>query len=365
MGRYIKKTEVKKIEELLSKAQNVLIISHTNPDGDAVGSAMAMYNYLECKAISSCVVLPNDYPDYLSFLDNKRPIIIFSKDKKSTLNAISDADLIIALDFNSLRRVNELERHILDSPATKILIDHHPFPDRAVFDLVVSSTEVSSTCELLYWLFSLLDGNKTDILTIEGVVLERPSWCSLSLDVAESLYVGMMTDTNNFANSVSSDTFLMASYLIDNGVDKEKIQNLVLGGYSESRMRLMGKLLLNKMVILEKYNAGFITLSKEDQENFNYNEGDSEGFVNLPLSIKGISISAMFTEKEDEVRISLRSSDDFSVNQFSRLHFNGGGHERAAGGRLNISFEEVADYFQDALEKSFNRCMGSSERSDY
>ncbi len=346
MRRYIKKLEAERFQKYLSQSKNVLIISHTNPDGDAVGSATAMRNYLECQGVYSTIVLPNNYPDYLSFLDNKAPIKIFSKDKISALKSIDNANLIIALDFNQLKRVDELERHVLESSAKKVLIDHHPSPESDVFDLVISNTEVSSTCELLFWLLSMLEEGKPDGLTKK-----------LTLDVSNSLYVGMMTDTNNFANSVSSATLLMASNLIDSGVDKEKIQNLVFGGFSENRMRLMGHLLLNTMVVIEKYGVGFMMLSMKDQERFNYNEGDSEGFVNLPLNIKGITMSALFTEKKDEIRLSLRSSGDLSVNKFSRLHFNGGGHERAAGGKLNIEFGEIPRYFEAALEKSYSECM--------
>lgn len=362
MRRYIKKAEAEKFEKFIVEAQNVLIISHTNPDGDAVGSTTAMRNYLKCRGVNSTVVLPNDYPEYLEFLDNKEPILIFTKNHDQVLSAIDNANLIIALDFNQLNRIDELESHILDSSAVKVLVDHHPFPDRDAFNLVISNTEVSSTCELLYWLISLLEERKSDILTIEGVVLESLSSCALSLDVANSLYVGMMTDTNNFANSVSSSTLLMASHLIDNGVDKDELQGLVFGGFRENRMRLMGHLILNRMVINNELNAGFIMLSREDKELFNYNDGDSEGFVNLPLNIKGVFISALFTENEGEVRVSLRSSNNFSVNKLSRLFFNGGGHERAAGGKLNIKFEEIPNYFITALKKGYNECMTNNEK---
>lgn len=357
MGRYIKKIEVEKFQDILDRTHNALIISHLNPDGDAVGSSMAMYNYLDGLGINCSVVLPSSYPDYLGFLDNKNPIKIFTKDSKAILDIINSADLVIALDFNQLKRVDELETHIANSSATKVLIDHHPFPVRESFDLVISNTEVSSTCELLFWLFNLMQETEKEVVESSNVLLDCGVRFNLSLDIAEPLYVGMMTDTNNFANSVSSDTLLMASRLIDLGVDKEKLQNLVFGGFSENRMRLMGHMLLNRMVVLEKYNAGFILFSKEDQERFNYNVGDSEGFVNLPLNIQGVFLSALFTEKEGEIRVSLRSTNDFSVNKFSKLHFNGGGHERAAGGRLNIKFDEVADYFEKALEQSYQNCI--------
>lgn len=352
MGRYIKKIAVEKFQNIIGQAKKVLIISHLNPDGDAVGSSMAMYNYLEELGLNCTVILPSSYPEYLGFLDNKKPIKIYSKDDESILEDVNCADLVIALDFNQLKRADELEKIIGKSNAIKVLIDHHPSPVTDPFNLVISNTEVSSTCELLFWLFSLLEEAKGE------------NKFKLSVDVAESLYLGMMTDTNNFANSVSGDTFLMASNLIGFGVDKEKLQHFVFSGFSENRMRLLGHMLLNRMQVIEKYSAGFMLFSKEDQERFNYNVGDSEGFVNLPLNIKGVFLSALFTEKEGEIRVSLRSSNNFSVNKFSRLHFNGGGHERAAGGRLNINFDEVADYFKSALEQSFDKCIGNNQSSD-
>ncbi|HBZ24949.1 MAG TPA: DHH family phosphoesterase [Rikenellaceae bacterium] len=348
MNGYINAKEAEGFKALVNSCGNILIISHTNPDGDAVGSVVAMRNYLHSKGISSTIVLPNDYPDYLEFLDDREKILIYKKDPQKIIALADSSDLIIALDFNQLQRVDELEAHILDSGAQRVLIDHHPSPDCNNFNLVISNTEVSSTCELLYWL----------ILTLEGEVSK------IEISVATPLYVGMMTDTNNFSNSVNSATFKMASDILSVGVDKESLQHKVFGGFSQKRMRLMGHILLNKMVIIEKFGAGYITISKEEQQLYDFSEGDAEGFVNLPLNIKEVNISALFTERDGQIRVSLRSVNDFSVNRFSRLHFNGGGHERAAGGKLFINFEEVGAFFERALEQSFYKCKGDVGTGD-
>jgi len=344
MNGYIKISEAEGFKTLIESCSNILIISHTNPDGDAMGSVIAMRNYLQSKGVGSTIALPNDYPDYLEFLDNREKILIYRNEPHKVISVVDSSDLIIALDFNQLQRVDELENHILDSKAKRVLIDHHPSPDRDNFDLIISSIEVSSTCELLYWL----------LLTLEKEVAK------IDISVATPLYVGMMTDTNNFSNSVNSATFKMASDLLGVGVDKESLQHSVFGGFSQKRMRLMGHILLNKMVIIEKFGAGYITISKEEQQLYGFNEGDAEGFVNLPLNIKEVNISALFTERDDQVRVSLRSVDDFSVNRLSRLYFNGGGHERAAGGKLFIKFEEVGAFFERALEQSFYKCKGDN-----
>jgi phosphoesterase RecJ-like protein len=342
MKRYIDNDSVREFRRLVTKAGNVLIISHINPDGDAVGSVSAVKSYLFAMGIHSTVILPNRYPDYLEFLDNKDPFKIYSENPGEIIKLADSADLIIAVDFNKLERVDELESHILSSKADKILIDHHPHPDRENFSLIISQTEVSSTCELLFWLFKEIEDECGKI----------------DKDVAVSLYTGMMTDTNNFSNSVSSSTFLMASDLLDRGVDKEYLQHMVFGGFSVSRMRLMGHVLLNKMVIIPDYGASYIVLTKKEMESFGFSEGDSEGFVNMPLNIKGVNIAALFTETDSHIRVSLRSADDFSVNRLSALHFNGGGHERAAGGKLYIPVEKAGEYFEKSLRESFLLCKG-------
>ncbi len=314
-----------------------------NPDGDAVGAASAMRNYLNSLGVKSKVVFPNRYPDYLAFLDDNDPFMIFSESRREVIGLIDCADLVIAVDFNKLERVDELESHILASGAQKVLIDHHPQPERESFSLIISETEVSSSCELIYWILKELQEHNGNITE----------------DVARSLYTGLMTDTNNFSNSVSASSFLMASDLLEIGVDKELLQHTVFGGFSCSRMRLMGHVLLNKMVIIPEYGAGYIVLTKKELVSYGHNEGDTEGFVNMPLNIKGVNIAALFTETDSHIRVSLRSLDDFSVNKFSMLHFNGGGHERAAGGRLYIPAEMTGDYFRKALEESFSICKAA------
>lgn len=333
MKDFFSKEQIGRLSELFSAANEVVILSHTNPDGDAIGSVVAMKRFLALEGKQSTIIIPNKHPEYLSFLDPGGEILVYKENRSRAENIIKSCDLIMALDFNQLSRIDELEQIVRESLSHKVLVDHHPSPEMGPFDIVFSETEISSNCELLYWLFNTLrDGD-------------------LPLGVAEPLYVGMMTDTNNFANSVLASTFRMASNLIDAGVDKERLQHLVFGGFSESRMRLMGYLLSERMTVLPDVEAGFIMLSKEDQERFSFAEGDSEGFVNIPLSIKGINISALFTESEGVVRVSLRSSNDFSVNKMARRFFNGGGHERASGGKLFIPFDRVADYFVESLNK--------------
>jgi phosphoesterase RecJ-like protein len=340
MKSYFNDEFVNDIIKAIDLAKNIVIITHSNPDGDAVGSVTAFEGYLSSKSKDSIIIVPNQYPDYLSFLDKGKKIHIDEVDPVKTKFYMDGADLIVALDFNQLKRVDGLELHVRASKAVKILIDHHPGPESDAFSYIVSTTEISSTCELLYWLIKKM---------------EHGSKSKMPYVVAKSLYVGMMTDTNNFSNSVSSSTFRMAYDLLEAGVDKETLQLKVFGGFSEDRMRLMGHALLNKMKIIKEYGAGFIILTKHEFDQFGYSEGDTEGFVNMPLNIKGVTISALFSEKEDHIRVSLRSSDDFSVNKFSKKYFNGAGHERAAGGKLYMSVEDVPEYFEKSLRAMLDK----------
>ncbi len=333
--------QVTRFKEYLESSENIVILSHTNPDGDAVGSLTGMRKFLSLIDKKAVMVLPDEYPEYLSFLDSHKGILIYDNNRSEVDELLKRCDMIIAVDFNQLSRIDSLEKPVAGSMAKKVLIDHHPDPQEDIFDLVISYIDMSSTSELIYRLLTAI-----------------PEFKSLvDANVAESLYVGMMTDTNNFSNSVTGSTFKMASDLLLLGVDKEALQQKVFGGFSENRMRLMGHALLNKMVIIDKFNVGYITISKEEQEHFNFVEGDSEGFVNLPLNINGIFISALFMEKDDHIRVSLRSINNFSVNKLSRIHFNGGGHLRAAGGRLYMDIDEVGSYFENALEQSFEECF--------
>ncbi|OFY38604.1 MAG: hypothetical protein A2X18_00195 [Bacteroidetes bacterium GWF2_40_14] len=340
MTDFLDKEQIDRLWCLISSARKILIISHTNPDGDAMGSVTAMKHFLASKKIDALIVVPNCYPDYLNFLDEDKDIQVYKTQKAAVDEYLSECDLIIALDFNQLNRVDDLEKILRKSDAKKILIDHHPDPEKDYFDLVISTTEISSTCELLYWSLMAME---------KSANREHPA--KIDIKTASSLYVGLMTDTNNFSNSVFGTTFQMASDLLMLGIDKEKLQHYVFGGFTESRMRLLGYLLQKKMVILPELEAGYIVLTKEEQEQFDFAEGDSEGFVNMPLNIRGVSVSALFTESADNVRVSLRSIDDFSVNDMAKNFFNGGGHERASGGKLFMPIDKVSEYFVESLKK--------------
>ena len=327
-------------EALLSEARNIVLIGHFNPDGDAVGSVTAAWHYLRSRGKQSRILLPSPYPESMAFLEpDGDKILICEQELAEARRLVAGADLIICLDLNRLARTEYLEKDILASPAKKILIDHHIAAELDRFDLSISTIDVSSTCELLFWtLLSMRD--------IAGDPQRIPLPC------AEALYVGMMTDTNNFSNSVFPGTFEMASKLIARGVDKDQMQEKVLSCYSISRTRLMGHMVKDKMVILPRHKAAYMLLSNKEKDRYHFVPGDSEGFVNLPLAIASIEISALFTENVDGkyIRVSLRSKSRINVNRLAVRFFNGGGHRNASGGRLYIPLEDVPAYFEKALD---------------
>lgn len=327
---------IDKFEKLLNESSNVAIVGHHNPDGDSVGSVTALSHFLTQLGVNSTIFLPDKYPFYLDFLNEDNIVNIYSKDD------LSSFDTIVCIDLNSLSRTDTMADSLYASSAKKILIDHHLCPKSEEFDLTISFANYSSACEILFW---IIMGHST----IGGNPFKIPK------QVLISLATGLITDTNNFSNSLFPSTFKMASVLVERGVDLQQLNRNVFSCYTVDRMRLMGELLSEALFVDEDSNAAYILLSLDLQEKFNFRPGDSEGFVNLPLQIKGIEVSALFTERSDMVRVSLRSVGDFSVNELSREFFNGGGHKNASGGKLFIPFCEVSEYFEKSIRNYINR----------
>lgn len=339
-------TDIGKFAAAIADCRRAVVVSHFKPDGDAVGSLMGCCHYLRSRGIEVIPVLPSPLAEYLGFVAPEGSgLLVYQGNESAVDAAIASADTIFCLDFNKLSRTEFLESQIAGSKARKILVDHHASQDSAEFDLVYATTEVSSTCELLFWMLMQMPDIAGDVM-------------KMSKETADALYVGMMTDTNNFANSVSPSTFEMGAMLIRRGVDKNALQFAVLNNHSESRMRMMGHLLKDKMCVLPEYGAAYMILTDEEKKEYSFKSGDSEGLVNLPLTIAGVRLSAFFTEcaAEGYVRVSLRSRPGTDVNALSMAYYNGGGHVNAAGGRLFMKPEEIPAYFLKTLEEHFGQC---------
>ncbi|MFW5820456.1 MAG: DHH family phosphoesterase [Bacteroidota bacterium] len=321
------------LREKLLESQNILILTHVNPDGDAIGSTLAMSEILKKLGKKSRVITPNDFPDFLHWMEGTENILVYFRKEKTVKKLAEKADLILCIDFSDSRRLEKAEDVIINSAAFKILIDHHPDP-AGFTDMIISDTLLGSSAEIIYHLIKDMGFEH---------LIDKP--------VAENLYTGIMTDTGNFSFASSySEIWCTVASLIKKGIDKDKIYSLVYDNYSEKRMRMMGYCLYENMDVYDDYHTAVIALSQEELERFDHKPGDTEGFVNLPFSIRGLKLSALFLEKNDHIRISLRSRGDFSVNELSRKHLNGGGHTNAAGGELKMPLKDAVEKFREILE---------------
>ncbi|MBI9066163.1 MAG: bifunctional oligoribonuclease/PAP phosphatase NrnA [Salinivirgaceae bacterium] len=325
---------VEKAQQDISQAKNIVIVSHKNPDGDAIGSGLALYHLLKNKNKNVVFVVPNQLPVYLNWMNAYAEILNFELNKEKGLEILDQADLFLMLDFNHRSRLSDMGDKIINSKAAKILIDHHPNPEE-IAELIYSRTSASSTAEMVYEfiesVFSLEDINKT---------------------IAECLFVGIMTDTGSFSyNSSNPITFGIVSNLLKREIDKDYITDKIYNNYSESRLRLLGHAINTNLRVLPEYQAAYIFLSKKDLENYNFQPGDTEGFVNYPLSIHNVVFSAIFIEKEGVTKCSFRSKGSFPANIVSKENFNGGGHINAAGGESKLGLSETINKFEEILPK--------------
>ena len=313
------------LDTLISEASCISASVHIHPDGDALGSGLALISYLKsCRGKDAVLLVPDPVPDSLSFmLENysEGDVIVAATAPGTALERIQGSDLLFCLDCSSFTRAGDLmEPYLRNSSARKVIIDHHLNPERDSFEVVFSETEVSSACELLYRILKEMPG-------IGGITEKLPRPC------LDSLLTGMTTDTNNFANSVFPSTLSMASELIAAGVDRDRILSKLYNCYRENRLRLMGYLLDENMEITPE-GVAIMILNKDIQERFDFRQGESEGFVNLPLAIKEVRMSIFLTEEDNRFRVSIRSKSGTSANKCAMRYFNGGGHEMAAGGKL-------------------------------
>lgn len=331
----IPQDQLARLSQLISDAETILITCHKSPDGDAIGSSLGLADYLRHLGKEPVVIVPDQYPDFLMWLPNTEKIIRYDKQRDKADLLFKIADLVFCLDYNAPSRVDEMEEALVSSPATRVLIDHHLNPDVPA-DLIISEPEASSTCELVFRL-----------------VWQMGAFPTLTKQFAVPIYCGMMTDTGGFTyNSSRPEIFFIISELLTKHIDKDKIYRNVYHNYSESRIRLMGYVMYEKLVYMPEYNAAYYTLTKDELKRFRFIKGDAEGLVNIPQQIKGLRLSISLredTEKDRVVWVSLRSVDNFPCNLMAEEFFNGGGHLNASGGRLNCSMDEAVKIVKDAI----------------
>ncbi len=325
-------------KNLLSTAKKAVIIPHRNPDGDAMGSTLALYHYLKNKGIESTVLSPNEFPDFLSWLPGSTTVKLYERDKASGKSILEEADLIFTLDFNAFHRTGEMEQVLITLQTPFILIDHHEAPANYAA-VTFSDTKYGSTCEMIFDFIEALG----DISFIDKTI-------------ATCLYTGIVTDSGSFKfPKTTGKTHRIVAKLIDLGVENSEIHNLLFNNNSYESLQLLGRALQN-MKVLKNHKTSYITLSQAELDRFHFKKGDTEGIVNYGLSIKGIIFTAIFIENKEEgiIKISLRSIGDFDVNELSRTHFHGGGHKNAAGGKSYLSMKETIQLFEEVVQHNPN-----------
>lgn len=327
--------ETESLRSLILSSDNIILCCHRSPDGDALGSLLGMAEFLRQQGKVPVAVVPDAYPDFLQWLPGTERIIRYDKHKSFVDGLLALADLVFCLDFNTFSRTDDMADTLAASPAKKVLVDHHLNPDIDT-ELCVSHPEACSTCELVFRL-----------------IWQLGSFDMMTRKCAVPLYCGMMTDTGGFTyNSTRPEIFFIISQLLTKGIDKDKIYRNVYNNYSEWRMRLIGYVLNEKMVVMQEERAAYFVLTRDDLKRFHYIKGDAEGLVNMPLQIKGLRLSISLrqdTEKDNLVWVSTRSVDNFPCNKLAEQYFNGGGHLNAAGGRLECSVEEAEALVRKAV----------------
>ena len=311
----------------------MVILTHFNPDADALGSSLGLARYLKKKGHSVAVITPSDYPDFIGWMPLPNEVVVFKKEKPERCQQlIKEAGTIFCLDFSSLNRINELGEMVRASTAKKVLIDHHLEPENFA-DFVQWDGTAASTAELVYQLIVQLEDKEL-----------------VDNNMADCLYAGIMTDTGGFRHSNTNyKVFQVAAELVERGANPYKVSKLIYDTNTIERLRLMGYVLSEKLQVLPEYRTAYMVLSAEELKRFSSQTGDTEGLVNYGLSIKGIKLSVMISDRKENIKLSMRSLGNFSVNEMARAHFDGGGHRNAAGGQTNLSLDQTLQKFLDLL----------------
>lgn len=338
--------DTRPLKEKLSQARQVVITTHHKPDADALGSSLAMANYLRKKGHSVQVITPSEYPEFLHWMKGNDGVLVYSNEtKQQCQDFINDAEVIFALDFSVLSRINDLGEMVRAASAYKVNVDHHLEPEDFA-DFQYWSTKAAATCELCYELILALG--------------DEPA---IDADIADCLYAGIMTDTGGFRHpNTTKNVHEIVAQLIEKGANNCQVSKNIYDKNSHERLKFIGYALSEKLVVLPELKVAYFAISDVDQKKFNTKTGDSEGLVNYALSIEGITLAGLFKEAEGGVKLSLRSIGDFPANQMATQFFNGGGHKNAAGGKVDMSLEETVKLFLEAIKSYKNQLEEECEK---
>lgn len=331
LSLYMNNIEI--FKEYLSTPRKAVILTHFKPDADALGSSLGLALYLKKRGHTANVITPSDYPDFLNWMAGNSDVLVFQKEKpKKAADLIAAADTVFCLDFSSLNRIEGLGEMVKGSSAKKVLIDHHLEPERFA-DFEQWDDKAASTAELVY-----------------DLIVELGDHSLIDSAIANNLYAGIMTDTGGFRHSnTKHKQFKVAGELVGLGADPSRVSKLIYDTNSIERLRLMGYVLSTKLQVLPEYRTAYMVLSSEELKKFSSQTGDTEGLVNYGLSIKGVRLSVMISDRKENIKLSFRSLGDFSVNDLARAHFQGGGHKNAAGGQTTLTLDQTLEKFLSLL----------------
>jgi phosphoesterase RecJ-like protein len=329
--------DLDRVSQLLAIPQKIVITTHHKPDADALGSSLALYRYLRKKGHDVLVITPSDYPPFLDWMPGQTEVLAFDKDHPNPAlpQYLKEANIIFCLDFNSLSRINDLGPWVEESPAIRIMVDHHLQPDDFA-RFKVWDTRAAATCELIFDLITLLGDHDL-----------------IDLSIAECLYAGLVTETGSFRHpSTNRTVHLIVADLLRIGVNPSRIHKLVYDNNHLNRLRFLGFVLKDKLEVLPDLHAAVICISKSEIKEYKVETGDTEGIVNYALSIKGIVLGVVIIDRKDHVKLSFRSIGDFDVNAFARRYFEGGGHKNASGGKSDTDLESTRFRLNEAIRES-------------
>ncbi len=325
--------DINALKAFLDTPKKVIITTHSNPDADALGSSLGLYHFLKGRGHDVDVITPTDYPQFLHWMQGNEEVIVYDETKADRIKTmINQTDLICCLDFNGMGRIKSLGPLVAQSPAKKLLVDHHLNPEEFA-DFELWDKTAAATAELIYDLILLLDGK-----------------AEITVGIAEALYAGIMTDTGSFKhNSTSAKIHRTVAELMDIGVDINRVSRLIYDTNSLNRLRFIGYALMEKLVVDAENKVAYFVINAEEHERFHLKSGDTEGLVNYALSIQGIHIAAIIMERNGEVKMSFRSVGNHAVNDFASQYFSGGGHKNAAGGISDLPLDETVEKFKSLI----------------
>lgn len=324
---------LQELKSFLSQPRDIIITTHRNPDGDAIGSSLGLYHYLEDRGHSVKIISPSEYPDFLAWMPDVDKIMVYDIEPEESEKAIQKAEIIFCLDFNALDRIDKVGEIIDKHNCLKVMIDHHLYPENFV-DYIISDTTASSTCEMVF-----------------DFIVDLGHKHFMTHKIGDCLFTGILTDTGSFKYSTSAKLFRIVADLLELGVDDYMLQDLIFNSMKEKQLKLLGHCLYNRMEILPEYGTGIIYLTKEDYSTYDIKRGDTEGIVNYLLKISGIRMAAFIMEQPTIVKISLRSKGDFSVQEIAKRHFKGGGHKNASGGASFQGLDATLKKFKELLPR--------------